>query len=138
MTGLRSVGAASEASAEAVEVELLEIGKLAAAEIPFAEEAAHVVGLGVSVFHTLIVGAVGHQHAFVFAAELGFSDAAIVPHDDGPAVRLEDSLKLATGSCRVEPVERLTGGDEIHALFGEAGGLRGAIETHEIFVGGEE
>src|SRR5689334_12667779 len=125
---------AAQASGEAFEIELLEIGKLGGAILVWTEEFAHMHFRRIVLLDALIVRAEVSKQVFVFADERACLDKPLVPHDDEPAVGFEDALKFTAGSIAIEPVESLARGHKIHGGRLERGGLRRAVHAGEPIV----
>src|SRR4030095_1415049 len=63
----------------------------------------------------VVVSAIGQKQLFVGAQERRCINQSLVPDDDNPTIRPQDSFELFLRFGRVEPVKCLAGDDEIDA-----------------------
>ena len=84
--------------------------------------------------HGGVIRPVGVQQLLVGPEERTVGDIAVVPEQHHPAAGLEEAEKFPARRRPVEPVERLTGGDEVHAVSRQRGGFRRAGDAGKIGV----
>src|SRR5271165_5963501 len=77
------------------------------------------------------------HEVFVGAEEWRGVYVAVVPHQNGPALRLQNARELDARLGRMEPVEGLPGNNEVNARIGQGRGFGAAIHHGEAGIGRE-
>src|SRR4051812_24364163 len=85
----------------------------------------------------VIIWGVGAEQVFVGAQEGGPIREAIVPDEDDPSPRTQDTRELPASRWGVEPVKRLSSGDEIDARIRHRDSFRPSVKTGEIWEAGQ-
>src|SRR6266566_5067519 len=134
MTFCRSERAAAQAPAKSLPIQNLIIRQVARYKIIRFEEVTNVLDLRIRILHGFVVNAEALQQTLVITCELRFFHTAVVPKDHEPSTRLQYANEFAARRAGLKPMERLSGGHELHAGVGERGGLRGTVHAGEVRV----
>src|SRR5207247_6155008 len=137
MTFRRSERATAQTSAKSLPIQNLRIRQVARHKIIRFEEVTNVLDLWIRILHGFVVNAEALQQTLVITRELRFFHAAVVPEDHEPSTRLQDANEFAARRAGLKPMERLSGGHELHAGLQKRGGLSGAVYAGEAVVGSE-
>src|SRR5438034_4987906 len=137
MTFCRSERATAQTPAESLPIQNLIIRQVARHKIIRFEEVTNVLDLRIRILHGFVVNAEALQQTLVITRELRFFHTAVVPEDHEPSTRLQDANEFAARRAGLKPMERLSGGHEIHAGVQKRGVLSGAVYAGEAVVGNE-
>src|SRR6266446_7298825 len=137
MTFCRSERATAQTTAESFPIQNLIIRHVARHKIIRFEEVTNVLDLWIRILHGFVVNAEALQQTLVITRELRFFHTAVVPEDHERPTRLQYANEFAARRAGLKPMERLSGGHELHAGVQERGGLSGAAYAGEAVVGRE-
>src|SRR5216683_4076422 len=137
MTLCRSERAAAQTAAESFPIQNLIIRQVARHKIIRFEGVTNVPDLRIRILHGFVVNAEALQQTLVITRELRFFHTAVVPEEHEPSTRLQDANEFAARRARLKPMERLSGGHELHAGVQKRGGLSGPVYAGEGVVGSE-
>ena len=121
MIGRRSIGTATQTTAEALEIKILRVGKVVGKKVVRAKESAHIFRARIAIADAGIVGAETAEESFVVAKKRSGVRFAFIADDDDPAARFQNAREFIASSDGIEPVESLSHGDEINAALGKGG-----------------
>src|SRR5581483_2897895 len=134
----RRVGGGHQPAKQALEIEHLPIREGAKCGSAGREESLDRGRIHVRVVHGGVIRGVGEQQVFVIFQKGRGEGPALVPNKGDPATRLENAHELAARAVGIKPMKRLAGSDEVCAVISERGGLRGAVDSAEIWTDGEQ
>src|SRR2546425_4187767 len=137
MTFCRSERATAQTPAESLPIQNLIIRQVARHKIIRFEEVTNVPDLRIRILHGFVVNAEALQQTLVITRGLRFFHTAVVPEDHEPSTRLQDAQEFASRGHGIKPMERLSGGHELHAGGQKSGGLSGTVYAGEAGVGSE-
>src|SRR6266581_4457165 len=137
MTFRGSERATAQTPAESLPIQNLIIRQVARHKIIRFEEVTNVPDLRIRILDGFVVNAEALQQTLVITRELRFFHPAVVPEDHEPSTRLQDANEFAARRAGLKPMERLSGGHELHAGVQKRGGLSGAVYAGEAAVGSE-
>jgi hypothetical protein len=85
--------------------------------------------------HLLIVGGVGQQQLLVVLQKRSARSAPLIPYQHAPSARPKNADKLSTSARQVEPMRRLSSGDEINRSGPQRSFFRNSRNRGHLLVG---